>query len=147
MKAKLRTKDICVVTVDLLILYLLIRKTYFPVMEWVDGCRPLPTGACSLSLQHRVAENKQTNKLYIYICVCVCVYPLNGHIQKQTNTQTKVLSRTWLLLSLKPQLGKQMREWKRNQQCYYSRNSFSWKYGGSHEHRSFSIEYMNKNLS
>jgi hypothetical protein len=62
-----------VVTVDLLILYLLIRKTYFPVMEWVDGCRPLPTGACSLSLQHRVAENKQTNKLYIYMCVCVCV--------------------------------------------------------------------------
>lgn len=83
MKAELRTKDICVVTIDLLILYLLIRKTYFPVMEWLDGWRPLPTGACSLSLQHRVAEKKNTN-LSIYLSICL--YPLNGHIQ---NKQTK----------------------------------------------------------
>ena len=90
MKAKLRTKDICVVTVDLLILYLLIRKTYFPVMEWVDGCRPLPTGACSLSLQHRVAENKQTNKLYIYMCVCVCVSLKWPHSKTNKHTNKSI---------------------------------------------------------
>lgn len=60
MKAELRTWNIRVATIDLLVLYLLIRQTYFPVMTLLDCCRPLPTGACSFGSQHTVAENIYT---------------------------------------------------------------------------------------